>query len=187
MNATPNVARLWRPGLVLLLVAGSLALLLTHKPIAQDPHYHDFADGRTLLGVPSFWNVISNVPFLFVGVAGLVLCLRRRFVGASACWTVFFIAVALVSVGSAYYHWRPSNDTLVWDRLPMTIGFMAMFVALLSESINEKLGSSLLVPAVLVGLFSVVYWHLFDDLRIYAWVQFMPLLTIPVVLALYRS
>ncbi|HEX4121068.1 MAG TPA: ceramidase domain-containing protein [Verrucomicrobiae bacterium] len=182
-----NIARIWRPALLLLIVVGSLALLLLHKPFGQDPQYHDFADGRTLLGVPNFWNVISNIPFLFIGVAGLVFCFRNRFVGASAAWIVFFAGVALVSFGSAYYHWRPSNNTLVWDRLPMTLGFMAMFVALLAESINESLGRILLAPALLAGLFSVIYWHFSDDLRIYAWVQFMPLVTIPLVIALYRS
>jgi hypothetical protein len=186
-NTTVNVDRAWRPGLVLLIVLGSLVALLIHRPIAQDPNYHNFADNRTLLGIPNFWNVVSNLPFLFVGIAGLALCRRNRFAGASTAWTIFFAAVTLVCFGSAYYHWRPSNETLVWDRLPMTLGFMAMFVALLSESIDEKLGQILLWPALLAGLFSVIYWHYSDDLRIYAWIQFMPLVTIPVVLALYRS
>ncbi|MBT3812899.1 MAG: hypothetical protein HOE45_04700 [Gammaproteobacteria bacterium] len=37
----------------------------------------------------------------------------------------------LVAAGSSYYHWNPNNQTLVWDRLPMTICFMSLFVALL--------------------------------------------------------
>jgi hypothetical protein len=185
--STPFFKRLWRPGLVLLIVVGSLVFLLTRQPFAQDTRYHDFADRRVFLGVPNVADVASNLPFLFVGVAGLGLCLRNRIAGAAAGWTVFFGGVALVSVGSAYYHWRPCNDTLVWDRLPMTIAFMAIFVALLSESINERLGWLLLAPAVLAGVFSVIYWHLFDDLRFYAWVQFMPLLTIPVAMTLFRN
>ena len=104
-----------------------------------------------LLGVPNFSDVASNVSFLLVGIAGLTLCLRNRFAGVAATWTVFFTAVALVSFGSAYYHWRPDNNTLLWDRLPMAIGFMAMFVALLSESIDERLGRLLLAPALIVG------------------------------------
>jgi hypothetical protein len=164
-----------------------LVVLLTRPPFGQDLLYHDFADKRSFLGVPNFADVMSNVPFLFVGLAGLRLCLKRSFAGVSASWTVFFVAVTLVSAGSAYYHWRPDNDTLVWDRLPMTIGFMAMFVALLSESINPRLERFFLLPALLVGFASVIYWHFYDDLRFYAWVQFMPLLTIPFLMALYRS
>ena len=30
-------------------------------------------------------------------------------------------------------------------------------------------------------------WHWFDDLRFYVWVQFMPMLVIPVMLLLYRK
>jgi hypothetical protein len=178
---------LLRPGLLLLVVIGSLVVLLTRPPIAQDLRYHDFADKRSLGGIPNFADVSSNVPFLFVGAAGLVLCLRKRFAGVSASWTIFFSGVTLVGFGSAYYHWQPSNNTLVWDRLPMTIGFMAMFVALLSESIDPRLERFLLVPAIIVGFSSVLYWHFSDDLRFYAWVQFMPLLAIPVLMALYRS
>jgi hypothetical protein len=185
--ATPLIARFWRHGLLLLIVIGSLVLLLTRPPLPQDLQYHNFADQRMLIGVPNFSDVMSNVPFLFVGIAGLRLCLRNRFAGVAITWTVFFAAVALVSFGSAYYHWRPDNDTLVWDRLPMTIGFMAMFVAILSESINERLGRFLLVPALIAGFSSVVYWHFSDDLRFYVWVQFMPLLTIPIVMSLFRG
>ncbi len=184
---TPISTRHWRAVLVLLIVVGSLAFALTRPLFGQDPHYHQFADQRTILGIPNFFNVMSNVPFLLVGMAGFVLCLRRRLVDAGTSWTVFFIGVTWVSVGSGYYHWRPANETLVWDRLPMTMAFMAMFVALLGESVDEKLDRMLLMPALLVGISSVIYWHLFDDLRFYAWVQALPLLTVPVVMALFRS
>ena len=183
----PTVVRCWKLTLLLLIVLGSLAALLTRPPIGQDPHYHDFADARSFLGVPNFFDVASNVPFFLVGLAGLWRGRRRRLCGATAAWTIFVAGVALVSAGSAYYHWHPRNDTLVWDRLPMTVGFMALFVALLSESLHEKLGRLLLVPALLVGVSSVLYWQRFDDLRFYVWVQALPLLTIPVLMALFRS
>ena len=173
--------------LILLIVASSLFLVLSHKPFDQDPRYHDFADQRSLVEIPNFADVISNLPFLLVGAAGFTLSLRTRVAGATVAWTLFFGAVALVSLGSAYYHWNPNNNTLVWDRLPMTIGFMAMFVAVLSESIDPQLGRILLFPALLTGLASVIVWHFCNDLRFYVWVQFMPLLVIPCVLALFRS
>lgn len=182
-----SLAHHWRTALLLMIVIGSLAFMLTRPVFGQDPQYHDFADQRAFLGVPNFFDVISNVWFLLVGLTGLRLCLRGRLAGGGAPWTVFFLGVAWVSVGSAYYHWRPSNETLVWDRLPMTIAFMAMFVALLSESVDERLARVLLIPALLVGIASVIYWNMFDDLRFYAWVQMLPLLTIPVVMLLFRS
>ena len=63
---------------------------------------------------------------------------------------------------------------------------MGLFVALIGEYVNPRLGKVLLGPAVLLGLFSVLYWYWSDDLRLYAWVQLLPLLTIPVLMALYR-
>jgi hypothetical protein len=68
----------------------------------------------------------------------------------------------------------------------MTIGFMGLFAAVLGEYISERLGAFLLVPALLLGFSSVVYWHLFDDLRFYIWVQTVSLLIIPIVMILYR-
>ena len=37
------------------------------QPIPQDPAYHAFADDARLLGVPNFWNVATNLPFLAAG------------------------------------------------------------------------------------------------------------------------
>ena len=36
-------------------------------------------------------------------------------------------------------------------------------------------------------MFSVIYWQVFNDLRIYALVQFYPMLAIPVILILFKS
>jgi hypothetical protein len=101
-------------------------------------------------------------------------------------WITFFAGVAIISAGSAWYHLDPNNDTLVWDRLPMTIGFMGLLAALLAEYVSARLGGFLLLPAILAGLSSVIYWHRFDDLRFYVWIQFVPLLIVPVLMALFR-
>ena len=157
-------------------------------PIAQDPAYHDFADHRGLLGIPNFLNVATNLAFLAVGIAGIVLCARRHEgIGARWAWLACFSGVALVCLGSGYYHMNPNNDTLVWDRLPMSIGFMALSVAVLSEHVNPRLEKFLLAPAILLGIASVIYWHYTDDLRLYVLVQFLPLLLVPVILLLFKS
>ena len=169
-----------------LIVFGSLALILSFPAFGQNPEYHNFADRRAFFDIPNFLDVGSNFAFLVVGFAGLIVCFRNRLGNMRNAWIILFAGVTLVSVGSAYYHWNPNNQTLVWDRLPMTIGFMALFAALLGEYISERLGKFLLVPLLLLGFASVVYWHWFDDLRFYIWVQLIPLLTIPVIMILYR-
>lgn len=98
-----------------------------------------------------------------------------------------FIGVALVSLGSGYYHLAPDNGTLVWDRLPMSIGFMALSVAVLANYVNPRLEKILLAPATILGLGSVIYWHYTDDLRLYVLVQFLPLLMIPPVMLLFGA
>jgi hypothetical protein len=177
----------WRYAVFLVIVAGAFGLMLSKEPFGQDPLYHEFADQRNLLGIPNFFDVISNVPFLLIGFAGIVLCLAGRGADLRVAWMTLFAGVAGVSIGSAYYHWNPSDGTLVWDRLPMTVGFMGLFAALLGEHVNARLGKWLLGPAVLLGAYSVFHWHWFDDLRLYFAIQLVPLLTIPAVMILFRS
>lgn len=172
---------------VLLLIAG-LGTVMALPPIAQDPAYHDFADRRGWLGIPNFFNVTTNLAFLVVGSAGIGLCLRGSGgIGARWAWLTCFIGVALVSLGSGYYHWAPDNNRLVWDRLPMSIGFMALLVAVLAEHVNLKLEKYLLSPAIALGLASVLYWHDTGDLRLYVLMQFLPLLLLPVIMFLFKS
>src|SRR6185295_8964248 len=105
----------------------------------------------------------------------------------SPAWAVFFAGTVLVAFGSAYYHWRPDDAALLWDRLPMTIAFMALFVALLSEHIDERLDRKLLVPAIAIGIASLVWWRYAHDLRLYAWVQFAPLIAIVYLFFAYSA
>src|SRR5215475_4918732 len=105
---------LWLLGGLAVAAAAGLAAM---PPILQDPSYHDFADARRLLGIPNFWNVISNLPFMAVGAAGLAL--YRKDAPAVALFAGFL----LTGFGSTYYHLAPDDGRLFWDRLPMTIGF----------------------------------------------------------------
>jgi hypothetical protein len=177
----------WRFLLISCFVVGSLIVVFLLSPIPQDVSYHDFADYRSFIDVPNALNVISNLPFLIVGVLGLRTIGLINQGHSQIAWAVFFVGVLLVSVGSAYYHLAPNNDSLVWDRLPMTIGFMGLFVALVSEFYDQQFGIGSLVVAVLFGVGSVAYWKYTDDLRFYAWVQFMPLGVITLLLSVYRA
>ena len=181
------MARRWREATLILVCLGMLAGLWARGPIPQNTIYHEFADRRELLGVPNLLDVASNIAFLVVGVAGIVLCASRRRPPLAAAWSTLFVGTALVCLGSSYYHWNPSNESLLWDRLPMTVGFMALFVALLAEHMGERLERLLLVPAVGLGIASALWWHFTDDLRFYFWVQFTPLVCIPFVLAMYPA
>ncbi|HTD91040.1 MAG TPA: ceramidase domain-containing protein [Burkholderiales bacterium] len=171
--------------LAAIVLAPLLYLLFLHAPIPQDKGYHLFADARTCLGIRNFGNVASNLAFLLVGITGWLWCYKNLHAGARHAWLVFFFGVALVFAGSGYYHAAPNDDTLVWDRLPMTLAFMGLFAALLSEHLGARFERALLVPAIAIGIASVFWWRYTDDLRVYIWVQFAPLLAIPFVLAMF--
>jgi hypothetical protein len=171
-----------RAAILILITASALLAVFLHAPIPQDPAYHLFADTRPLAGLPNFCDVISNLPFLIVGLYGLSRRNRLTMPGGKNAYTTLCLGVLLVSLGSAYYHLSPSNPTLVWDRLPMTVAFMALFSMLIEERVAS---AGTLVPLLGVGIASAVYWAWTDDLRPYLLVQFLPLLLMPVILALY--
>jgi Ceramidase len=188
--------------LTLLILTGlavvGAALLLVMPRIAQPQWYHDFADQRALLGIPSFWNVISNLPFLIVGGWGIgylaspgakngVEDLNERWM-----YLFLFFMIALTGIGSAYYHLKPNNDRLVWDRLPLAMMFMALFAIIVVEHLSRRLGTLLFLPLALIGGASVFYWHVTEtwgrgDLRPYLLTQIYPVIAIPVILWLCPS
>jgi hypothetical protein len=165
-------------------------------PVPQDALYHRFADQRKMLGIPNFWNVITNIPFFFIGLIGIGLIQLRKMPGGLSeiriGYLTFFIGMVGVAFGSSYYHLNPSNQTLFWDRLPMTIAFMAFCSVIVGEYLSIELGRRLLWPLVGIGFLSVIYWAYTQglgrgDLRPYAIVQFLPGLLIPMVLLMFRS
>ena len=183
----------WLITLMTLVVVAALRIL---GPISQSQSYHAFADTRTIWGIPNFSDVISNLAFVLVGLLGLYESLISNTLKIvtenRASYIVFFIGVTLVGVGSGYYHLAPTNESLVWDRIPMTITAMALVSIVIGEFISIRWGSILLVPLVAVGILSVWYWHWTEaaghgDLRPYVLVQFLPMIGIPVILVCFDS
>ena len=85
-------------------------------PIAQDPVYHQFADQRSLGGIPHTLNVLSSVPYLLFGIFGIYSLAAKRNLSLVSrlrgVYQLLFVAVTLVGVGSMYYHLEPGNTTL---------------------------------------------------------------------------
>ncbi|HET9688705.1 MAG TPA: ceramidase domain-containing protein [Pseudolabrys sp.] len=163
----------------LVLMAASIISLFLLPPITQNQNYHDFADQRAILGIPYFWNVVSNLPFIAVGAAGLLQFRRDPAIAA------LFLGILVTGFGSAYYHLDPNDRTLFWDRLPMSIGFMAILSIVIGERLDAKAGAILLWPLIAVGVFSLLLWRWTGDLRLYGWVQFFPCAAVPALFLLF--
>jgi len=182
------MAETWRTWFLGLIAIGSLVTTLSRPALPQNLVYHQFADQRTWLGIPHAADVLTNLALLVPGLLGMALCLRNRIPGARWSWLSLFAGTTLVTFGSGFYHWNPENWTLLWDRLPMTISFMGLFSILLCEYVfAESAERKLLPPLLFAGLASVVYWYAVDDLRIYLWVQFFPLVCIPLIALLFPA
>ena len=177
-------------GMTLAAIVGVMLL----DPIPQPLSYHEFADRRTFVGIPNLFDVASNLPLLLIGLAGLMQLVARKLHSDAElrpAIALFYLGVILTAFGSIFYHLRPDNASLVWDRLPMTLAFMGLFALVAGEYINLYLGRLLLWPLLTIGICSVLWWQYTEqlgqgDLRFYGLVQFLPMLLLPLVLLLYQ-
>jgi hypothetical protein len=168
-------------------VAALLVVVATliFPAVPQPEGYWPFADQRTLLGTPNALDVLSNAAFAVVGAFGLWRTLRRDAHADArdrAAWLVLFGAVAATSVGSAYFHLAPSDGRLVWDRLPMAAGFMAIAALLVGERFGPAAGRRLLPWLVAGGIATVAWWSFRGNLLPYLVVQYGTMAIIPVLL-----
>lgn len=172
------------------IILAAIGLVASLPPIPQNTGYHVFADEEMWYGIINAENVLSNIAFVIAGIAGLMRISHLRQTTVALLWRFFFSAAVLVGLGSAYYHWLPSNDTLVWDRLPMTLCFAALTACVCAERLGAKVGRLLIVPLVVSGMLSVFYWWFsekygFGDLRPYILVQYLPMIVIPLMIFLF--
>jgi len=182
--------------IMLAIIASAIIAIFSIDPIAQDPAYHNFADQRRIFDIANFFNVLSSLPLIIIGAMGIRLVVLHKATGGlaelQAMYLAFFVGVFLTGFGSAYYHYQPGNQTLLWDRLPMTIVFTALFSAIVGEYISTRLAWKFFIPLLILGIASVIYWYATElnghgDLRAYVLVQFLPVLLIPLILWLFDS
>jgi hypothetical protein len=176
----------------------SVTVLCFLPPIPLGPGYHDFTDKRIFLRIPNYLDVLSNIPFMVVGLWGLLWLLRRSSKPSFAIqqeripYFVFFAGVALTGAGSFWYHMAPGNSRLPWDLMPMTCSFLSILASIIMERISVKAGLRVLLPLLVFGVASVAYWYLTErqghgDYRFYLFVQFFPPLLIALIIALFPA
>jgi hypothetical protein len=188
----------WRSSILVGVALVAIAIAFLFPLIPQSEAYHNFADQRTILGIPHCFDVLSNVFFLIVGLLGMRFVLRDQddespaFVRPLERWPylIFFASVALTAFGSAYYHLHPDDQRLVWDRIPIMFSVMALLAATIGERICVRTASWLLGPLLLLGAYSPIYWEQTQvaghgDLRAYGLAQYGSLLVLLLLVALF--
>lgn len=183
-----NLARADRACLLVLLLAFAVGFLL--PAVSQDPAYHRFADQRQWLRIPHAADVLSNAGFALVGLAGVARLAsrsRRRFSPSTEaslwCITLGLIGTAL---GSAWYHRDPTDATLVWDRLPLTLVFAGVLGAAIAQRVGDYVSRASLAVLFELGIATIVYWKLSGNLFPYLTLQFGGIAALLAVLMLTR-
>ncbi|XP_061374851.1 uncharacterized protein LOC133317067 [Gastrolobium bilobum] len=169
-----------------------MCFLLFTPRIPRSPKHHQFVDMRNLFGVPNTLNVMTNLPFLVVGVLGFVLALEGGFFNISSQgevwgWVLFYAGIAGVAFGSAYYHLKPDDHRVLWDTLPMMVAFSSLLSSLVAERLGQRIGLCCMFALIVAALLCVVYERIYNDIRLSMVFQLILPLAIPVIASVYRS
>lgn len=180
-----------RPEAALLLGACALLALAVFGPVLQDSaHQHGFADQRTLLGIPCALDVLSNLAFAIAGALGLAWLARLPVAAVEgvsrALAGLFFAGLVCTSVGSAVYHWGPSDFGLLWDRLGMVLPFAGLLGLAAAGRISQRAGIATAGAVLLGGTSAVLWWALTGNVLPWAVVQLGGMLVVLALAALPR-
>jgi len=155
------------------LIGALLALVLVACLAPAMPgaawHVTHFADTRAWLNLPNAADVLSNLPFLAMGVLGLARLRSSRNAPVGAGW--FFTGLILTWAGSSFYHLAPDVPRgLVADRLGMAVAFAGFLGIAAGERISVRAGHAIVVLMTAAGLLAA--WMAGDNLTPWAVVQF---------------
>lgn len=166
---TRSAVPLWLGALALL----SLAAFM--PPLTQAPHFHDFADQRSWLGLPCALDVLSNLPFAFFGVWGLrtLGCVQAPALDQTQrqLAALFFAGLIVTALCSAWYHWQPDNAGLAADRLAMTVAFAGLLGLGTATHVGARAGQGLALAVLLCGPLAVGAWAASGNLLPWALLQ----------------
>lgn len=129
--------------------------LLTNK-ITVPQGYHDFVDKRSLLGIPNFLDVISNLAIL---LPALYLLQTRK--NKSLLSNLLILHISLLAITSGYYHLNPSDKTVFWDIMSIATGSMIVLLIIMNTTTEYNL------LLYIFAVFSIIYWKYTGDLRLY--------------------
>ena len=150
--------------LALLLAVAALAVLAALLPATGLPAgYHDFADQRTLLGLPHALDVLSNLPFAVMVAWGLWWLRRvpldRLGTAQRGLAGLLFIGLIATAFCSSGYHLDPHDAGLCIDRVGMSLAFAGLLGLAAADRISARAGVALAaLVAVAAPATALVAW-----------------------------
>jgi len=166
---------------VILLILGVISVAVWDRLPAQDPDsYFNFADQKIVFGIPHFFDVTSNILFLYISVFALIAGFRRiRMIPPRIFlpFVVFNVMVFFTGWGSSFFHFMPTPQNLFWDRLPLAMVFASLLTMILTDRVFHSF-----YKVLLVVLNAAAFWTVWNinfgnhDIRPYLLLQFGTLL-----------
>ena len=109
------------PRILLLILSTVITILVVIlvPAVPQDQGYHKFADQRNILGIPHFWNIVTNSPFIVLGITGFFKIQKQDLTGVLPelfrAYLTFFLGLVLTGLASGYYHlFHPKQRQDFW-------------------------------------------------------------------------
>jgi hypothetical protein len=184
--STPVTSQPWAYGLLgaglvygLMLLTGPALLQLTaielnaHGHSHVHAHGHPFVDARSFASIPNFWDVVTNLPFVFVGAWGLVALHGLQTAGITRrALQVFFVGLILTCLGSSYYHWAPSSFGLAVDRAGIAVAFAGVIALALADRVSLLLAQRSLWPLLIAAVAAAGLPHAQGNVLPWALIQF---------------
>lgn len=141
---------------VIAAIAAALA-----PPVTRGPAFHVYADQRSWLGLPHAGDVVSNLPFVLVGLLGLMHLVRapqRPLVAPMALVALVFGGFVAIGLGSGGYHLAPGDATLAFDWLPIVLTLAWLAALVIVDRIDRKLGLDAAAAFTAAAIAGVVVW-----------------------------
>jgi 1-acyl-sn-glycerol-3-phosphate acyltransferase len=131
------------------------AIAVFSPSVAELDGYIHFADQREALGLPRAMDVLSNLPFLLVGLYGLSVVARTTN-PIKPFAVAFFVGLVVTSMGSAWFHLHPlEHGRLAIDRLGMLVAFCGLIGLATALKVSLRAGYFVSIFVAVAGLVSV--------------------------------
>jgi hypothetical protein len=179
----PSLSRRER-GLLFAFLALLLVALLCPAVPMTDAAASLFADGRAWHGLPNALDVLSNLPFLALGIWGLrrlhrldrsrerAQPLAEPPANTLDCAWLFFAGLIATACGSIFFHLQPDDLRLAADRAGMTLAFAGLVGLAVCERVSQRAGWLAAWIVLGAGLLAVAVWHESANIVPWALVQF---------------